>query len=65
MAEKIRAIRGMNDILPHQTAAWRRLEEIFSSCLLQYGYQEIRLTDLSKMRSLLSSTEASAVDLEH
>ncbi|MBA2656907.1 MAG: histidine--tRNA ligase [Tatlockia sp.] len=42
MAEKIRAIRGMNDILPHQTAAWRRLEEIFSSCLLQYGYQEIR-----------------------
>lgn len=42
MAEKIQAIRGMNDILPHQTSAWRRLEAIFSSCLLQYGYQEIR-----------------------
>jgi len=42
VAEKIQAIRGMNDILPHQTAAWRRLEETFSSCLLQYGYQEIR-----------------------
>ncbi|MBA2652347.1 MAG: histidine--tRNA ligase [Tatlockia sp.] len=42
MAEKIRAIRGMNDILPHQTAAWRRLEGTLSSCLLQYGYQEIR-----------------------
>lgn len=42
MAEKIQAIRGMNDILPHQTEAWRRLEKTFSSCLLQYGYQEIR-----------------------
>lgn len=42
MAEKIQAVRGMNDILPQQTPAWRRLEEAFSSCLLQYGYQEIR-----------------------
>ncbi|MBA2711809.1 MAG: histidine--tRNA ligase [Tatlockia sp.] len=42
MAEKIQAVRGMNDILPHQTSAWRRLEELFSSCVMQYGYQEIR-----------------------
>lgn len=42
MAEKIQAVRGMNDILPHETPAWRRLEAIYSSCLAQYGYQEIR-----------------------
>ncbi|WP_028388782.1 histidine--tRNA ligase [Legionella fairfieldensis] len=42
MVDKIQAIRGMNDILPHQTPAWRRLEKLFAHCLLQYGYQEIR-----------------------
>lgn len=42
VAEKIQAIRGMNDVLPHQTAAWRRLEEVFSKTLQLYGYQEIR-----------------------
>jgi histidyl-tRNA synthetase len=42
VAEKIQAIRGMNDILPHQTAAWRRLEELFGQCLQRYGYEEIR-----------------------
>ncbi|ARG97629.1 histidine--tRNA ligase [Legionella micdadei] len=42
MAEKIQAIRGMNDILPQQTPSWRRLEELFTRCLLQYGYEEIR-----------------------
>jgi histidyl-tRNA synthetase len=43
VAELIQAIRGMNDILPQQTPLWRRVEETFTSCLLQYGYQEIRL----------------------
>lgn len=32
----------MNDILPHSSSKWRRLEEAFSRCLLRYGYQEIR-----------------------
>jgi histidyl-tRNA synthetase len=42
VAEKIQAIRGMNDILPLHTEAWRALEKTFAECLLQYGYQEIR-----------------------
>lgn len=42
MAEKIQAIRGMNDILPQDSSKWRRLEQAFSNCLLSYGYQEIR-----------------------
>lgn len=40
--ERLQAIRGMNDVLPEQTPAWRFLEKAFAHCLLQYGYQEIR-----------------------
>ncbi|MDP3562374.1 MAG: histidine--tRNA ligase [Legionellaceae bacterium] len=43
MVERIQAIRGMNDILPEQSYAWRNLESIFAQCLQSYGYQEIRL----------------------
>ncbi|MGQ3887764.1 histidine--tRNA ligase [Legionella sp. CNM-1927-20] len=32
----------MNDILPHETGAWRLLEQIFINCLTSYAYQEIR-----------------------
>ena len=43
MADRIQAIRGMNDILPHQSTAWRALEDAFSTCLSHYGYHEIRM----------------------
>jgi histidyl-tRNA synthetase len=42
MAERIQAIRGMNDILPDKTMRWRFVEQIFTDCLLRYGYQELR-----------------------
>ncbi|MDP3705125.1 MAG: histidine--tRNA ligase [Legionellaceae bacterium] len=42
MAERIQAIRGMNDILPEHSYAWRYLEQTFAECLRSYGYQEIR-----------------------
>lgn len=42
MADRIQAIRGMNDILPEQTALWRRIEQTFMNCLTSYGYHEIR-----------------------
>ncbi|WP_193392343.1 histidine--tRNA ligase [Legionella rubrilucens] len=42
LVERIQAIRGMNDVLPHQTETWRNLETVFIQCLSQYGYQEIR-----------------------
>ena len=42
MAERIQAIRGMNDILPDKTPIWRYIEQNFANCLLRYGYQEIR-----------------------
>nr|WP_281064872.1 histidine--tRNA ligase [Pseudomonas aeruginosa] len=39
----MQAIRGMNDILPDQTPAWRYLERTFAGLLDGYGYSEIRL----------------------
>ena len=50
---RIKAIRGMNDILPEQTAVWQYLEGTVKSVLDSYGYQQIRMpiveqTDLFK-----------------
>ncbi|MDG5500435.1 histidine--tRNA ligase [Marinobacter sp. BGYM27] len=40
---KIKAIRGMNDILPDQTPVWQYLERTVGRVLSGYGYQEIRM----------------------
>ncbi len=39
----IRAIRGMNDILPEDTVSWQYLEAVIAAVLGSYGYGEIRL----------------------
>ncbi len=39
----IRAIRGMNDILPAETPLWQLLEQTVRELLSSYGYGEIRL----------------------
>ncbi len=43
MAKKIQAIRGMNDILPEQSAVWQYLEATVADLLKRYSYQEIRM----------------------
>ncbi|MDH1442100.1 histidine--tRNA ligase [Pseudomonas sp. GD03721] len=43
MSKSLQAIRGMNDILPEQTPAWRYLESTLVNLLDGYGYKEIRL----------------------
>ena len=40
---KIKAIRGMNDILPEQTPVWQYLEGTVKEVLDAYGYSEIRM----------------------
>ncbi|MBA4503490.1 histidine--tRNA ligase [Marinobacterium sp. 3-1745] len=50
---KIKAIRGMNDILPDQTPVWQYLEATIKRVVSAYGYSEIRMpiveqTDLFK-----------------
>ncbi len=49
----IKAIRGMNDLLPQQSVVWQYLESEIRNLVNSYGYQEIRMpiveyTDLFK-----------------
>jgi histidyl-tRNA synthetase len=48
MAIKIKAVRGMNDILPEQIRYWHYLEENFRRLAARYGYQEIRTPIIEK-----------------
>jgi histidyl-tRNA synthetase len=48
MAKTIQGIRGMNDILPAETAAWQHLEETLRDVVHAYGYREIRMPLLEK-----------------
>ena len=48
MSEKLQAIRGMSDILPHETGRWQFVERKIIDILNNYGYQEIRMPLLEK-----------------
>jgi histidyl-tRNA synthetase len=53
LSKRIKAIRGMNDILPQDSAVWQYFESTVRKLLNQYSYGEIRLpiveyTDLFK-----------------
>ena len=48
MAEIIRSIRGMNDILPEKTPYWQAVETALKEVLTGYGYQEIRFPIVEK-----------------
>ncbi|MCO6547352.1 MAG: histidine--tRNA ligase [Gilliamella sp.] len=40
--KKIQSIRGMNDLLPTDSASWQQIEKIVKGVLNSYGYNEIR-----------------------
>jgi histidyl-tRNA synthetase len=42
MAQKIQAVRGMNDVLPAESYQWQYLESVLRTLLAEYGYQHIR-----------------------
>ena len=48
MAEKIQALRGMNDILPDSTPHWQKLESVLRQLMASYGYSEIRMPIVEK-----------------
>ena len=48
MAESIRSVRGMNDILPDVTPYWQSVEATLNKVLSSYGYQEIRFPIVEK-----------------
>jgi histidyl-tRNA synthetase len=48
MSETLQAVRGMNDVLPEDAAAWQQLERVAREIFAQYGYREIRLPLLER-----------------
>jgi histidyl-tRNA synthetase len=53
MTETLQAVRGMNDVLPDDSATWQLLERVARETFAEYSYREIRLpllerTDLFK-----------------
>jgi histidyl-tRNA synthetase len=51
MSDLIRAIRGMNDMLPDEAYLWQYLEDSVRGVFQQYGYRNIR-TPIVEMTSL-------------
>jgi histidyl-tRNA synthetase len=48
MAGTIQAVRGMNDVLPGESARWLRLEDTVRGVFSQYGYRNIRTPIVEK-----------------
>ena len=48
MSEIIQAVRGMNDVLPSESAAWQALERAARDTFTEYGYREIRVPLLER-----------------
>jgi histidyl-tRNA synthetase len=48
LAETIRGIKGMHDVLPDKTPRWQRLEQVICDVLDRYGYREIRIPVLEQ-----------------
>lgn len=48
MSKTLQAIRGMNDLLPADVAAWQFVESSFRLLMKQYAYTEIRMPIVEK-----------------
>jgi histidyl-tRNA synthetase len=42
MAERITAVKGMNDLLPEEAARWERVEAVLRDVLARWGYRNLR-----------------------
>jgi histidyl-tRNA synthetase len=43
LTRQLQPVRGMNDVLPAQIAAWQQLERVARELFQAYGYEEIRV----------------------
>ena len=55
MAEKLTAVKGMNDILPPESARWEWLEDRVRSLMARYAYRNIRTPILEHTRLFVRS----------
>lgn len=38
----LRAVKGMNDVLPDEVGRWQRVEQVYARTMSLYGYREVR-----------------------
>ncbi|MFM9967840.1 MAG: histidine--tRNA ligase [Burkholderiales bacterium] len=62
MSSELRAVRGMNDVLPDEAARWEALEETLRSWLRSYGYRNIR-TPIVEPTALFQRAIGEATDI--
>jgi len=43
MAAALQAVRGMNDVLPDESALWQRFEDVARTVFERYGYRHLRV----------------------
>ncbi|MGR3984667.1 MAG: histidine--tRNA ligase [Gammaproteobacteria bacterium] len=61
-AQKLQAVRGMNDLLPQHSGAWQRVEAALREVARAYGYREIR-TPLVERAELFTQSIGDATDI--
>lgn len=59
---KIQSLRGFNDILPTETAAWQHVEQVARETFAAYAYQEIR-TPLLEQTALFKRAIGEVTDV--
>ena len=62
MTQQIKAIRGMNDLLPSDSGQWQRIESVMRQILTGYGYHEIRMPVVEKT-NLFARSIGAATDI--
>jgi histidyl-tRNA synthetase len=62
MSDNLRAVRGMNDILPDEAERWERLEGSLRDWLRAYGYRNIR-TPMLEHTALFKRAIGEATDI--
>jgi histidyl-tRNA synthetase len=62
MSEPIRAVRGMNDILPDEAERWEALEALLRDWLRSYGYRNVR-TPILEPTALFRRAIGEATDI--
>ena len=62
MSKTIQAVRGMNDLLPHQASLWQFLEDTTREVFEQYGYQLMR-TPVVEQTPLFARAIGEATDI--
>jgi histidyl-tRNA synthetase len=62
MSTELRAVRGMNDILPEEAARWEALEDTLRTWLRSYGYRNIR-TPLVEATALFRRAIGESTDI--